>query len=111
MVRSHAMSSAHPEELLDFFGAYFHEDWTLDDETPDLVLERYIRDATPTETARVANAIDAFAAAIADDSKLDEALFKELGCYYLSSADRQSTRAWLEHVCATLRAASRSVLS
>jgi hypothetical protein len=101
-------TDAHPHnDLFQFFGAYFHEDFPEEASTPDGIIEIYIADAPDREKlAHLADLIDAYIAEIPDDQELDEALFKELGCYYYTAADGLTARSWMQHVSRKLRAAS-----
>ena len=99
-------TNAHPE-LRQFFAGYFHEDWPVDAATPDNVISSFISEAHPPgELVRLADFIDAFARGASDDHALEQAIFTELGCYYVPSADGLSAKDWLRHVSSRLRAAS-----
>jgi hypothetical protein len=100
------MNGQHSSELFQFFAAYFHEDWSVDAASPDDVIDSFIAAHTGSECAHIASLIDAFAAAVLDDQALERALFAELGCYYVPTADAQSTRGWLQRVSGRLRAVS-----
>jgi hypothetical protein len=83
-----------------FFGAYFHQDWMLDDPDDDAVIARYVRDAGNADRAReLAVAIDELVAAIADDGALARLLYGKLGCSYLTN----NARAWMRDVARRLR--------
>jgi hypothetical protein len=93
----------------DFFAAYFHQDWHLDDRQPDDVVARFLatmRADESNELAKLADDLDAFAARFAVDAELEGALYRELGCFYLPSADGVSAREWLKHITTRIRAAS-----
>jgi hypothetical protein len=102
-----AMTAERYPDLFRFFAGYFHEDWTVDDEPPDDVIERFIA-AYPerNKLGQLADLIDAFTAEATDDQALEQTLFEELGCYYVPAADEQSARGWLQHVSSRLRAAT-----
>lgn len=93
-------SSAQFEALRNFMSAYFHQDWMLNDETPDEVVSRFLAMQQPTrgELQALIAQIDAFISAHPDDTTIEQALEPVLGCYYLPSADQRPARAWLSEV-------------
>jgi len=100
------MSTERYPELFQFFAGYFHQDWAVDADTPDTVIDTFVaEDASENERTHLADLIDAFVAAVPDDQALERALFEELGCYYVPGSDPQSARRWLHHVSGRLRSA------
>jgi hypothetical protein len=98
-----------PNELKQFFGAYFHEDWPHDAATSDEVIAGFISEGrSPEELSRLADMIDAYVIAAPTDEALEEGLFAELGCYYVPSADGLRVDAWLRHVANRLRSSGGS---
>lgn len=94
--------------LKQFFGAYFHQDWTLEATDPDDVVRQFINDGySENELIKLANEIETYAVAKGDDTVIEKNLLTELGCYYLPSADGLGARAWLYHVANLLRSASK----
>ena len=92
--------------LTQLFGAYFHEDWTLDDSDWPEALQRYIRD---TDEASVRSACAELRALLKEplpEEVLTQRLHSGLGCYYnaASETDWSSTRQWLEAVLMRLLA-------
>ncbi len=81
-----------------FFSAYFHQDFLYDAGTTDAVVAEYARSATARDVRSVAEAILDYSKRFYSDQELEQALFKELGCYYRPSATGLSARAWLEGV-------------
>lgn len=108
MEDSHRLSNTLTLEELDvlrsFFGAYFHQDWTLDASDPDHIVKMFLDDAARSyeELVLLARLIVAIASRAVDDAALERALFAELQCYYLPSADGLSAREWLRHVSSLL---------
>ncbi|WP_194727473.1 contact-dependent growth inhibition system immunity protein [Noviherbaspirillum malthae] len=93
-------------ELKQFFGAYFHQDWNLDASAPDDVVRLFISDGySNDELINLAKDIEKYAATKTDDAATEEGLLKELGCYYMPSADNVGAKAWLNHVATLLRSA------
>jgi hypothetical protein len=96
------------DALRQFFGAYFHEDWPMDAGGPDEVVASFLREGrSAEELSRLAQMIDAYAAMASDDAALERALFTDLWCYYIPSADGVGARAWLRHVANLIRAAAQ----
>ena len=104
------MSTIEFSKLKDFFSAYFHEDWVLEAENPDQVVSNYLAFGwNAKELKELASQMARFTESISDDAALEQALFSELGCYYIPSVDKVSARAWLQHIASELRdAAERS---
>jgi hypothetical protein len=83
-----------------FFGAYFHQDWMLDEPDDDAVVARYVRDTASSDNVReLANAIDELVAAIPDDRALERVVVGKLGCSYVTD----NRRAWMRDVARRLR--------
>ncbi|MDW8213061.1 MAG: contact-dependent growth inhibition system immunity protein [Roseiflexaceae bacterium] len=106
-------SSTQFEALRDFMGAYFHQDWMLDDETPDEVMSRFLAMQQPTrdELQALIAQIDAFTSAHPDDTTIEQALEHVLGCYYQPSADQRSAREWLNGVRARFVQAMEQIVT
>ena len=93
-------------EMKQFFGAYFHQDWNLDVSDPDDVIRLFIADGhSANELINLAEDIEIYAANKIENAAAEEGLLRELGCYYLPSADGILAKAWLKHVAELLRAA------
>lgn len=87
------------EEIFQFFGAYFHEDWDLEASSPDDVVYNYLKDTHGTQMADdVISSINEYLAAAGDDASIENDLYEKFGCYYLPSADGFGARQWLMHV-------------
>ena len=84
-------------QLVQFFGGYFHEDWDLEAATPVGVVAASVN-ANPKMKAEVAAAIRSLLAELRTDSELGHALFHDFGCYYDPEADGLTARAWLTAV-------------
>jgi hypothetical protein len=97
------MTARNFDELKDFFSGYFHEDWVLEAEVPDQIISSYLACGRSSKDLReLAGQMLRFADAYSDDVALEQALFSELGCYYLPSVDKISAREWLQHVASIL---------
>lgn len=87
------------------FGAYLHQDWNVDFETPGVAISAFIRDAGSGASSRMedlARDIREFVREHPDDDELTTALGKELWCEYFPPGDGHSTREWLEEVAKRL---------
>lgn len=87
--------------LQNFLAAYFHQDWALEQPTPEAVVD-YFRDSESPEQVMATR--DDLARLLARD--LDEealgAAARGLGCEYDPTRDGGRWRAWLEDVRARL---------
>ena len=91
------------EQLKNFFAAYFHEDWREEVKDAAGVLELYLAQNVDADARRrLAHAIETFATRHGSDGALEQALFSELGCYYVPSAEHRSARAWLAELVTRL---------
>ncbi|NJL27534.1 MAG: hypothetical protein HC897_06365 [Thermoanaerobaculia bacterium] len=99
------MTPVEIEDLRQFFGAYFHQDWCLDANEPDQIVQQYLSEGRSLkELTRLALLIEKYAELMDDDSALERALFSDLWCYYMPSADGLAAHAWLRHVASLLKA-------
>lgn len=90
-------------DLESFLGGYFHEDWRLESDSPDDAIARFLAGEPGAGLReRIVAQIDEYLATKAA-AGIEEGLFKDLGCYYLPSADGMSAGAWLEHVANRLK--------
>ena len=85
-------------------GAYFHQDWGLDDPTADAVVRRFSAEETGETVARARADIEQVLQHFESEADLD-ALIYQLHGYYLPSADGLSAREWLTRVGELLRPA------
>jgi len=90
------------DELGQFFGVYFNQDWPYEASTPEEIIDRYIASHAREKRVRVAELIDAFLEE-SDDDRVERELFGELGCDYTPDAAGYSPRGWMQHVAQRLR--------
>ncbi|WP_395010071.1 contact-dependent growth inhibition system immunity protein [Undibacterium sp.] len=88
------------EELEQFFGAYFHQDWVLDDSTWKGVASHYAKDSGALLTGLVAEKVQRFSRLVILDNELYEIL-QSLGCYYWPGSPA-GYRSWLKELSAYL---------
>lgn len=97
-------STSHHERLSQFFSGYFHEDWELEAEDPNGIIDIYLSQQADREhPVSVAADLDALTSSELSDDALSSMLFKDLGCYYDPSVDGLSARAWLQQVSRRLK--------
>jgi len=101
------ITPAQREKLRQFFGAYFHQDWDIEYGTPEQALSAAIR-GHESQREELSRFVGLFIEEHPDDEDLDQALWSDLGCEYLPSADGISSRAWLVDVAARLAPPSSS---
>jgi hypothetical protein len=99
-----AMGTRYPV-LTGFFGAFFHQDWSVDHATPDDVVTAFIADSRRDELATASNELQSLLALRLGDADLEQVLDKELGSDYVPSDTGGSNREWLEHVASRIRTA------
>ena len=92
------------DELTDFFGATFHQDWKLDASSPEDAIELYRQDASKEELKRLTRRIESelIGSRLSDDELLDH-LYSEFGSHYYTKGAGLSAREWLLRVVAQLR--------
>jgi hypothetical protein len=90
------------ELLAQFFGGYFHEDWSLDAKSPNEVVDAYRRDSNAERRLELSKAIQEYSERFANGGELSDRLFHDLGCYYDPTADGVSARDWLQSVSSQL---------
>lgn len=97
------MKHSERTDLQSFLGGYFHEDWLLESDGPDDAIARFLAgEPGAALRERIVAQIDEYLATKAA-ADIEESLLKDLGCYYLPSADGMSAGAWLEHVANRLK--------
>lgn len=101
-ISNQMITAAQRERLYQFFAAYFHEDWPVEARSPDDVLSRFIRQTPTDELRQLSRNVMAFVEDHSSEDELDEALFKELGCYFSPRLAGVSVKQWLMDVASTL---------
>ncbi len=86
-----------PKDLRQLFGAYFHQDWMLDDPSPEAVVERYLAGTTRGTVAAHREAL-----LTARNTGLRPVLVAA-GTYYLPASDAELA-AFIEMVLARMNA-------
>ena len=87
--------------LENFLAAYFHQDWALEQSTPEAVVD-YFRDSeSPEQVAATREDLARLLARDLDDDALGDAA-RRLGCEYDPTRDGGTWRGWLQDVQARL---------
>ena len=89
-------------ELHDFFGAYFHQDWLVEHETAEQVLDSFLTESHVDDLMVVLKELNALLNQKKDEQVLREYLLKELSCYYCYWNAWPSGEAWLRHIASRL---------
>ena len=97
--------------LFQFFGAYFHQDWDLEAETPAGVIALYIRDSSGDRIRQLRTAILRLIDCACENATQEERLLRDFGCYYLPSADGLTVNEWLQNILTDLSAAEGPLLN
>ena len=84
-------------DLAQFLGAYFNQDWPLDDQEPDKVLERFVSKEPEEWVQGAKQDLDRLLSMGFDENEYAKAL-KEMSCYYDPRLAGQTIEAWLHHV-------------
>jgi hypothetical protein len=99
------MSAGEFQHLLTLFGAYFHQDWSLEGDNWLAIIRNYCRDVSAADAASAAREIEAFLAVGDSEEDLSARFIREFGCYYDPRPDLggPSWRTWLVQVATALR--------
>lgn len=91
------MNNEYPE-LHDFLGAYFHQDWTVEYETADQVIDAYLNEAASEDLLMVRRELNGLLGQGKTEMVLREYLLTQLSCYYCYWNDWVSGESWLGHI-------------
>lgn len=83
--------------LDNFLAAYFHQDWMLDHDTADAVVDDYARGESEATVARLRDELDALLARDPDEAGL-ATLLRDNGCEFDPTRDGIGYRDWLRAV-------------
>ena len=89
-------------ELHQFLGAYFHQDWTVEHETAEQVIDAFLADSDSEDLVIVRREIGALLNLGKDEMELRDYLLKELSCYYCYWNAWGSGVAWMQHIAGRL---------
>jgi hypothetical protein len=89
-------------ELHNFFGSYFHQDWTVEHETAEQVLDTFLTESHIDELMKVRSELNALLAQKQDEPILRDYLLRTLSCYYCYWISWESGESWLRHIAKRL---------
>ncbi|MCF5071669.1 hypothetical protein GIW70_26235 [Pseudomonas syringae] len=84
--------------LHDFFGAYFHQDWTAEHDTAEQVIESFRRESEQNDRLMVREELKKLLSQNIDEMTLRKYLLKELSCYFTYWNEWDSGKHWLQHI-------------
>jgi len=91
------------QRLKNFFGGYFHEDWTEEADTYAGIVAAYLRDASQEEVSQTARSILRLLDCDYDDEALRQLLYPKLGCcVQLPTPDGMTAKEWLYDIVTIL---------
>jgi hypothetical protein len=90
------MSNQQYPALWQFLGAYLHQDWREEYESPSAALRDFIA-GEPRFAVHLATEIEQVLASTADDAALEKGL-ADLGSFFLPSRAGQNPREWLRGI-------------
>ncbi len=90
------------ESLDRFIGNWFHQDWDLEADSWQALVEKFKVISRKERVQQVYQDIRVFLKNNKNDDELNELLFEEFGCGY-DPRPEQSTRDWLAEVAAALK--------
>ena len=85
-------------ELHDFFGAYFHQDWTVEHDTAEQVIDAFLAESDFEDLMTAWKELDVLIDQKRDEQVLREYLLTELSCYYCYWNAWESGESWLRHI-------------
>lgn len=91
------MNASEFQNLVQFFGSYFHQDWRLDDPDPHAVIERFLQMNPVEDVVKVVSELDVLLERRPSEDDLRKMLVSEFLCYYLPDGNG-SIQLWLRQV-------------
>ena len=88
--------------LRNFFSAYFHQDCFVNGETSEQIVSDVVASGGPPEELRLLRSAIMDYLADSGEGHLEKELLKDLGAYYLPSADGLTAEQWLRDVASQL---------
>jgi hypothetical protein len=85
--------------LTQFFGGWFHQDWTEEGtESPADVVRAYARDETPETVREARQELESLLVSRLPPTQMRRLICDDLGCAYDPTLEGKSFRAWLREV-------------
>ncbi|MGJ7518215.1 contact-dependent growth inhibition system immunity protein [Pseudomonas baetica] len=85
-------------ELHDFFGAYFHQDWTVEHDTAEQVIDAFLSESDARDLKAVKQELYELLDQKRAELELRTYLLRELSCYYCYWNEWESGESWLRHI-------------
>jgi len=92
--------------LTQFFSSYFHQDWPLEADTPNDVVNNYRSSEPPASVESASQELSKLLEMPIAPADLEAFILDELGCYYDPQSENQTVREWLESVQKSLNTPS-----
>jgi CdiI immunity protein len=89
-------------DLFSFFGVRFHQDWDLDARDDSGVIDDFLNEEPGEFIDAVRHEIRALIELDLSESELQEAVWRDLGCYYDPTPSGLSMTQWVQTVAARL---------
>ncbi len=89
-------------DLEQFFGCYFHQDWQYLYGSAEMAIEDYANDSSRDELSYTVQELDKLMSLGLSEAELDDAMYRELHCYYNPKPSGRSMTEWLRWVRSTL---------
>lgn len=89
--------------LTQFFSSYFHQDWTLEVNSPSEVVKNYRNSESPESIEGALAELNKLLEMPIAEPDLETFILEELGCYYNPEADDQTVKEWLHLVQESLK--------
>lgn len=86
------------DELDRLMGAYFHQDWTMENSSADEVVRLYISETGEALQQRLSRQIHNLLAQGLAEPEMQALLFDQFGCAYHYLNHWATSRAWLAHI-------------
>lgn len=90
------------EELHDFFGAYFHQDWMTEHKSAEDVIDAFFADSDIDTLRLVQQEINFLLSDQKDEQAVRDYFLKELSCYYCYWNEWETGEHWLLHIASRL---------
>lgn len=86
------------ENLRQFFGGYFHEDWNVESNTDADVVALFVHDSSKETLDVVISELDELIRQCTRGKENAETILPELWCYYYYQADGLNGLEWLQSI-------------
>jgi hypothetical protein len=91
------MNNNFPESQV-FFGAYFHQDWLMEHDTADQVIDDFLKSSDKEILISVRSELQTLISRGLNEMDLRALFLKELKCYYCYWNEWASGEVWLRHI-------------